>query len=38
MIGIKFTVIGNNLAFVKKTAKKIFKKVPPASMVSAITN
>jgi len=38
MMGIKLTVIGNNLALVKKTAKKMFKNVPPANIVSAITN
>ena len=31
-------VIGNNLALVNNTAKKIFNKFPPDNRVSVITN
>ena len=38
IIGIRLIVIGNNLALVSKTAKKIFNKLPPAINISAIIN
>ena len=38
IIGVIFTVIGYSLLFVNKTAKKTFNNVPPAKIVSAITN
>jgi hypothetical protein len=38
MIGIKLIVIGNNLAFVSNTAKKMLRILPPAISISAITN
>ena len=38
IIGIRLIVIGKSLAFVNKTAKKIFSILPPANNISAITN
>ena len=36
--GSRYIVIGNNLALVNKTARKMFIRFPPDSKVSAITN